>query len=130
MRGQNPKGISSLRIWYSSDKKREEIDLKKLLITAIIMEIGNLITSLMWIWFILFILAGFLLLIIFYFMVPLSIMYLRYYKKSEFSELKVMILFATTFMPATFISMFLTSVLLNMIGIQNYFAFTFFQSTP
>ena len=113
-----------LAFWLMK-KSRTEIDLKKILSIGLIIEIFNIITSLLWILFILFVLVGVVVQFLFYFMVPATIVYLAYYSKPEFKESKVLFLYIVAFLPSLILSTLLTSVFLNLVGIHNYFVFMF-----
>lgn len=111
---------------YVLKKSRDEIDKKKIIITGLILELVNFINSILWNFFILFVLVGIIAQFLFYLMVPACVIYMKYYTKSEFNEIKVFLLYMVVFIPALFLSMFLTSTILNLTGIANYFVFTFF----
>ena len=111
---------------YLLNMFRNEIDKDKIIITGLILEIVHFINSILWNFFILFVLVGIIAQFLFYLMVPACVIYLKYYSKSEFKELKVFLLYMVAFIPAMLLSMFLTSTILNLAGIANYFVFTFF----
>lgn len=110
---------------YLLKKSRNEVDKKKIIITGLILEFFHFINSILWNFFILFVLVGIIAQFLFYLMIPACVIYLKYYSKSEFNELKVFLLYMVVFIPALLLSMFLTSILLNFSGIANYFVFTF-----
>ena len=100
-------------------------ELKKLAKIVLEIEIGNVIVAFTWYILVLGALVGIVVLLILFFGVPFSIIYMHYYKKGSFSEVMVILLYICTVIPALAASMALTSGLFTIAGVKNYFIFSF-----
>ena len=90
-----------------------------------IIKVCGIHTALKWIIFILFVLVGVVFQFLFYLMVPATIIYLKYYSKPKFKELKILFLYMVAFIPALLLSTLLSTIILNLAGMHVYFVFTF-----
>lgn len=107
---------------------------RKVLITGLSIEGVHVISFFMWYFFVLYALGGFIIEILFLFIVPYFIIYLLHTQhagneasptdqKSYLSTRKAFLLYLISVPPALILSSLLTSVLFNLIGIQNFFIF-------
>ena len=104
-------------------KDDSKIDRKDIILTSLIIELGNFINSFVIYLFIYTGLFGILLFLLIYFMFPFIILYLRYYEKDRIPERKIFLLYFVS-VPASFIiSIVCTSIILNLLGFQNRFLF-------
>lgn len=105
----------------------QEIGNKKLITTAIYVEICNIISSFLWYYLVLYAIAGFPLLIIVFLCLPYFAIYFNFVNDQEVGPLspkdtlKVHLLVSV---PAVIISSILSSIILNLIGISNFFFFS------
>ena len=118
-------------------------DRKKLLITALGIEGIHVISSFMCYFLVLYAMGGFIIELLFLFLVPFFVIYLLYTQNSDslgkgieknevqsrnsspyLSTGKCWLLYACSVPPALILSCLFTSVFLNLIGIQNTFIFS------
>ncbi len=101
-------------------RDRSIINIKNIIITGIIIEIADLIISFNSIF--LLIGGGYSIVITFFYYptVESGILYLRYYKKREFSVLRVIILYGISCIPAIIASVFITNVIFDSMGIEAF----------
>jgi len=118
-------------------------DRKKILITALGIEGIHLISSFMWYFLSLYALGGFIIELLFLFLVPFFVIYLLYTQSSDSRESdskkdknpsinsspylstgQSWLMYAFSVPPALILSCLLTSVFLNLVGIQNTFIFS------
>jgi len=118
-------------------------DRKKTLITALGIEGIHVLSSFMWYFLVLYAIGGFIIELLFLFLVPFFVIYLLYTQNSDSMKIgskengaqsissnpylstgKSWLLYACSVPPAFVLSCLLTSVILNLIGIQNTFIFS------
>ena len=101
-------------------REKHKIDMKGILKTALIIEIADIIIAFSSIFLLI---GGGLSIVysfIFYIFVELGILYLRYYKKDDFSKIKVVFLYDLSCIPASLISIFLTDAIFQLMGIEAF----------
>ena len=97
---------------------------KKFFITALMVQGVHAITFFLWYFFVLYAVAGFVILIIFYFFAPYFIVHLMYVKKNGREGLltnQTIKLYVASVPPSIVLSALLSSVLFNLAGIENFF---------
>jgi len=107
------------------NRQESRHELKKLAKIVLEIEIGNVIVAFTWYILVLGALVGLVVLVILFFGVPFSIIYMHYYKNGYFSEGMVILLYTCTFIPALAASIAVTSGLFTIAGIPNYFIIRF-----
>ena len=115
----------------------------KVLLTALGIEGIHAISAFMWYFFVFYAIGGFIIELLFLFIIPYLFIYLLYtpYSESPESESKkkteqpndqssflstgrAFLLYLCSVLPAFFLSAFLTSTLFNLLGMHNYFIFS------
>lgn len=106
-------------------RDKEKVDRKILLESTIFIEIVSVIISFNSI----FLYMGAILIFASYILFPLGelvVLYLKYYKKGEISEFKVIFLYLISCVPAFIISIYLADVIFALMGIPDAFMFHYF----
>ena len=116
--------------WVVSRSFKEDknaLNLRTITITALLIEGGNILTSISWVILVLFVLAGFLFLAFLYALVPYFIIHLTLHEQEDIKvkTRNVLFLYLFCFIPSFLVSMSLTSVIFNLFGVKNHFLFTF-----
>lgn len=104
-----------------------EPDVKKILFTGIYVEVCNTISTFFWYYLVLYAIAGFPLLIIFGLTLPFFAIYFSYVrneKRNALSMKNTLVVHLTSIIPAVILSSILSSLLFNLMGIQNFFIFS------
>ena len=100
-------------------RDKSKLDVRRTLKTALIIEIADVLIAFNSI----FLFGNALTVVyslIFYPIIEAGILYLRYYKKDEFSVIKVVFLYAISCIPAFFISVYLTDAIFESIGTEGF----------
>ncbi|MBD3228910.1 MAG: hypothetical protein GF329_12045 [Candidatus Lokiarchaeota archaeon] len=134
-------GLNFLLIYFGLRKLgQRKYNFKEILISIILIEAVHVISFFMWWFFVLYAIAGFFLLFIFYFSAPYFVIYIQYTpnyeptdtelqnedskKKTSLSIKKAISLYVISVPPSLILSSILTSLLFNLFGFYNFFAFS------
>ncbi len=103
---------------------REKSSWKKPLITGLMVQGVHAVTFFLWSFFVLYAVAGFVILIVFYFFAPYFIVHLMYVKRTGREGLltnQTIKFYVASVPPSILLSALLSSVLFNLMGIENFF---------
>ncbi|MGV9173035.1 MAG: hypothetical protein ACOC44_16665 [Promethearchaeia archaeon] len=100
---------------------------KRILLTAVSVELCNIFSSFFWYYLVLYAIAGFPLLVILMLTLPFFAIYFNYVNNQEgvvLSMKNTLIVHLVSVIPAIILSSILSSLLFNLIGIRNFFIFS------
>jgi hypothetical protein len=113
------------KTWNRESRSSIDKVFLRTLVTVLGIEASNLGVALSWYVLVLSVLVGLVVLVIMYFSIPFFIMYLRDYRKGSFSEWRVILHYATVYVPALVASAAITWGIFTAAGVETYFIFTF-----
>ena len=99
--------------------------LTRSLVTVLGIEVSNLGVAFSWYFLVLSVLVGLVVLVIMYLGIPFFIMYLRDYRKGIFPEWRVILHYATVYVPALVASAAITWGIFAAAGVETYFIISF-----